>query len=208
MMPATHTIHQVHGPRGPVSTDTARRRLRAAGLRNRRPYVGPILTPRHRQRCQQWAQQHQQWRRVQWQDVLFTDDSRYNLFNADGLIRVWRRRHERYSDCCVNAAIYQNDVINNHVVPFFAVQPRTCACCSKTMPGLARPGQHRRCWLSTTSQRCRGRPYHRTWHLSNKSGMKTDVACRLADIIRISRRWRQHWCTNGTHFLRHSSNGL
>ena len=35
-MPATHTVHQVHGPRGPVSTDTVRRRLRAAGLRNRR----------------------------------------------------------------------------------------------------------------------------------------------------------------------------
>ena len=46
MMPATHTVHQVHGPRGPVSTDTVRCRLRAARLRNRRPSVGPILTPR------------------------------------------------------------------------------------------------------------------------------------------------------------------
>ena len=98
MMPATRTVHQVLGPRGPVSTDTARRRLRAAGLRNRGPYVGPILSPRHRQRRQQWAQQHQQWaqqhqqwRRVQWQEVLFTDNSRYNLPNADGRIRVWRR---------------------------------------------------------------------------------------------------------------------
>ena len=180
MMPATRTVHQVHGPRGPVSTDTVRRRLRAAGLRDRRPYVGPILTHLHRQRRQQWAQQHQQWRRVQWQEVLFTDESRYNLSYTDGRIRVWRRRHERYSDCCVlqadlwggssltvwggssltvwgggsltvwgggsltvwggftfkhraqlhvfrqrvNAAVYQNDVINNHVVPFFAVQPR------------------------------------------------------------------------------------
>ena len=93
-MPATPTVHQVHGPRGPVSTDTVRRRLRAAGLRNHRPYVGQILTPRHRQRRQHWAQQHQQ-------EVLFTDESRYNLPSADGRIRVWWRRHERYSDCCV-----------------------------------------------------------------------------------------------------------
>ena len=44
-MPATPTVHQVHGPRGPVSTDTVRHRLKAAGLRNCRPYVGPIWTP-------------------------------------------------------------------------------------------------------------------------------------------------------------------
>ena len=60
----------------------------------------------------------------------------------------------------------------------------------------------------TTSQFCCGQPYHQIWHLSNTSGMKSDVACRLADIIRISRRWKQHWYTNGTHSLRHSSNGL
>ena len=158
----------------------------------------------------------------------------YNLPNADGRIQVWRSlqllrsagrpmgRGEsdgmgwRESDGMewggftlnhrtqlhvfrrVNAAVYQTVVINNHV----------CTYCSKTMPGLTRPGQHRHCWLSTTSQRWRGRPYHRTWHLSNTTGMKSDIACRLADFMRTSRRWRQHWCINGRHSLRHCSNSL
>ena len=41
---------QVVGRRGQVSVDTVRRRLLAAGLHARRPYVGPILTNVHRQR--------------------------------------------------------------------------------------------------------------------------------------------------------------
>jgi hypothetical protein len=33
--------------------------------------------------------------------VLFTDESRLNLFRADGRRRVYRRRNERYADCFV-----------------------------------------------------------------------------------------------------------
>ena len=102
--------------------------------------------------------------------ILFTDESRYTLSNADGRIRVWRHRHERCSDCCVlqadrwgggsltvwggfifnhrtqchifrqrvNAALYQNDVMNNHVVPFFAAHPNV-RLLQQTISGLTRP---------------------------------------------------------------------
>jgi hypothetical protein len=36
-----------------------------------------------------------------WQAVLITDESRFNLFRADGRRRVYRRRNGRYADCCV-----------------------------------------------------------------------------------------------------------
>lgn len=57
-LPAPETGRQVVGRRGPVSEWTVRRRLREAGLAARRPYVGPVLTQRHRQQRLQWARQH------------------------------------------------------------------------------------------------------------------------------------------------------
>lgn len=78
-----------------VSDRTVRNRLRAARLRARRPYVGIPLTLRHRQARFQWVRTHRQWTRRQWNDVLFTDESRFNVSFADGRFRVWRRRGER-----------------------------------------------------------------------------------------------------------------
>ena len=37
----------------------------------------------------------------QWRRVLFTDDSRFTLYRADGRRRVYRRRGERFADACV-----------------------------------------------------------------------------------------------------------
>lgn len=81
-MPATITAATI--PRRPVTAQTVRRRLRAVGLNARRPYRGPILTPRHRQARLQWARQHLNWRRRDWNDVIFSDESRFRLMHADG----------------------------------------------------------------------------------------------------------------------------
>ena len=37
----------------------------------------------------------------QWRRVLFTDESRFTLYRADGRCRVYRRRRERFADSCV-----------------------------------------------------------------------------------------------------------
>jgi uncharacterized membrane protein len=34
--------------------------------------------------------------------VLFSDESRFCISNADGRIRVWRRQNERLAACCIN----------------------------------------------------------------------------------------------------------
>ncbi|GFR87979.1 transposable element Tc1 transposase [Elysia marginata] len=41
-----------------ISANTVRRRLSTSGLRARRPYIGPILTQRHRHQRTLWAQEH------------------------------------------------------------------------------------------------------------------------------------------------------
>lgn len=100
-LPASQTARETAGRRGQVSRMTVIRRLRETGLTARRPYVGPNLTQRHRQQRLQWAQEHVRWTRLQWNAVLFTDESRFSISFADGRVRIWRRCGERFADCCV-----------------------------------------------------------------------------------------------------------
>ena len=96
---ATSTSNELF--RGQVSAQTVRRRLHAFNIRARRPYVGPILRRNHRQLRLLWAQQHLRWTQRQWNQIMFSDESRYNLSSADGRVRVWRRTGERFADACV-----------------------------------------------------------------------------------------------------------
>lgn len=38
---------------------------------------------------------------MDWSNLPFTDESRFNLRTVDGRLPVFRRRGERYRDCCV-----------------------------------------------------------------------------------------------------------
>ena len=84
-------------PNHRISAQTVHNRLREFGIRAYRPHVGNPFTPRRRLACMQWLRRHDPriWRRQRWQAVLFTDESRFNLFRADGRRRVYRRRNER-----------------------------------------------------------------------------------------------------------------
>ena len=86
-----------------ISKQTVLRRLRQARqpIRPRRPFVGQVLTARHRTVRLQWAQRHFRWGRQQWAQVLFFDESRFNLSHHDGRIRVFRSRGEGFADNCL-----------------------------------------------------------------------------------------------------------
>ena len=77
-----------------ISKQTVLRRLRQARqpIRSRRPYVGQVLTVRHRAARLQWAQRHFLWGRQQCARVLFSDQSRFNLSHHDGRIRVFLKK--------------------------------------------------------------------------------------------------------------------
>ena len=97
-LPATATARQLG-----INAQTIRNRLRQNNIpiRARRPYTDPILTTRHRTARLLWAQRHLHWTRRQWHNVIFSDESRFSLIHADGRVRVYRRRNERYAQCCV-----------------------------------------------------------------------------------------------------------
>lgn len=96
---AQSTADTVVGNRGrPISRNTVRNRLRDRGISCRRPYRGAILTRRHRLNRLNWARNN---RGRNWRNIVFSDESRFNLSTADGRIRIYRRRYERYADNCV-----------------------------------------------------------------------------------------------------------
>ena len=84
-----------------VSKNTVRRRLRAAGLSSRVPARRPRLTPAHKAARQAWSARHLRWTRRQWDQVLFSDESKFNLLTSDRRIHVWRRQGERFHQDCV-----------------------------------------------------------------------------------------------------------
>ncbi|GFR85959.1 transposable element Tc1 transposase [Elysia marginata] len=84
-----------------LAANMVRRRLYTSGRRARRPYIGPILTQRQGHQRTLWAQEHAAWDRIQWQSVVFSDESRFCIDHADGRVRVWRRSGERYQANCV-----------------------------------------------------------------------------------------------------------
>lgn len=77
-----------------VSTQTVRNRLHGVGLYARRPMVCVRLTSRHRCNRREWATEHVNWRRNEWSNVLFSDESRFlfiriiGVFSSGGTVTV------------------------------------------------------------------------------------------------------------------------
>ena len=85
-----------------ISPKTVGSRLREIGLQARRPYVGLPHTQARRLRRMAWLTAHvpRLFPMRQWRRVLFTDESRFTFYRADGR-RVYRHRGERFADACV-----------------------------------------------------------------------------------------------------------
>ncbi|KFM71332.1 Transposable element Tc3 transposase, partial [Stegodyphus mimosarum] len=84
----------------PVSAHTIRRPLQQSGLSERRPLLRLPLTQNHRRLRRQWADERRMCT-AEWNEIFFTDKSRFCLQHHDDRIRVWRHRGERMLNSCV-----------------------------------------------------------------------------------------------------------
>ncbi len=99
LRPATRTTAATIGLRNQrISAQTVRNRLREDHLHARCPHRGlDLIAVRHRNRLE-WANAHIRWRLALWRGVLFTDESRFSLYRADGRQHVWHHVGERFAD--------------------------------------------------------------------------------------------------------------
>lgn len=77
-----------------VSMSTIYRRIRTFGLRSYRPYFRLPMTQQHKDDRLQWSQNRQHWEH-EWENIVFSDESRFCLWNSDGRLRIRRPRGQR-----------------------------------------------------------------------------------------------------------------
>ncbi|GFV80831.1 transposable element Tcb2 transposase [Trichonephila clavipes] len=79
----------------PASSRTIRGRLDEGHLGSRCPLRVPPLTPTHQRLRLEWCRARGNWTAAEWNKVVFSDESRFNLSSDDNRVRVWRPRGER-----------------------------------------------------------------------------------------------------------------
>lgn len=79
-----------------ISYKTVQRRLIEVGLFSRRSAKKPMISSRNRKARLNFAKKYLHWTAAEWKKVLFSDESKFNLFGSDGMQWVHRPVGKRY----------------------------------------------------------------------------------------------------------------
>ena len=78
--------------------DTIRKRLTKSGLKAYVRRTKPFSSDAHKKRRLEWAQSHAHWTAEDWKSVIFSDESKFNLFGSDGRRWCWRKPGEEFDE--------------------------------------------------------------------------------------------------------------
>uniref|UniRef100_A0AAZ3PM41 Paired domain-containing protein n=1 Tax=Oncorhynchus tshawytscha TaxID=74940 RepID=A0AAZ3PM41_ONCTS len=85
-----------------ISTSTVQRRLRESGLHGRIAAKKPLpLKDTNNKKRLAWAKKHEQWTLDQWKSVIWSDESKLEIFGSNRCVFVRRRVGERMISACV-----------------------------------------------------------------------------------------------------------
>lgn len=84
-----------------VTERTIRSYLYEAGFHSRVGKRKPFISENNRKKRHQWCQERKTWV-DEWKTVIWSDESRFTLYQNDAHIKVWRQPKEKYAvDCLV-----------------------------------------------------------------------------------------------------------
>ncbi|CAJ0927773.1 unnamed protein product [Ranitomeya imitator] len=83
-----------------IST-TVKRRLCAAGLHGKIAARKPLLRTDNKEKRLVWAKEHKEWTLDQWKSVLWSDESKFEIFGSNNRVFVRRRKVERMDSTCL-----------------------------------------------------------------------------------------------------------
>lgn len=83
-----------------VCVRTLRKEMKRIGFRNRVAAKKPFLNDKHKADRLAFAKKYQTWKVIDWMNVIWTDESSFEVGKNYRQVKVWRRAYERYSwDC-------------------------------------------------------------------------------------------------------------
>lgn len=88
-----------------VTSSSVRKYLISEGLRGRVSVRKPLLRQGNRQKRIQYAKEHKDWTAEMWNRVLYTDESKFEVFGSKRRQYVRRRPGERYISQCIQPTI-------------------------------------------------------------------------------------------------------
>ncbi len=88
-----------------ISRDTIRRTLQRNGMHGCRPRKKALLKPRHKKARLEFARAHADKDEDYWESILWSDETKINVFGTDGFKTVWRRKGEEYKEKCMVVAV-------------------------------------------------------------------------------------------------------
>ncbi len=101
-MSAANIAAEVEGVGGQhVSAQTISCTLHQIGLHGCRPRTKPLLKMMHKKARKQFAKDKQTKDMDYWNHILWSDETKINVFGSDGVKLVWRQPGEEYKDKCV-----------------------------------------------------------------------------------------------------------
>ncbi len=98
----------------PISAQTIRHTLHQIGLHGSHPRRKPLLKMMHKKARKQFAEDKQTKGMDYWNHVLWSDETKINLFDSDGVKRVWRQPGEEYKDKCVLPTVKKSHGLGLH----------------------------------------------------------------------------------------------
>ncbi len=84
-----------------ISCDTIRRTLQRNGMPGCRPRKKPLLKPRHKKARLEFARAHADKDEDYWDSILWSNETKINVFGTDGFKTVWRRKGEEHKEKCM-----------------------------------------------------------------------------------------------------------
>ena len=84
-----------------ISTSTVQRRLHQSGLYGQTTATKPLLRKSNKKKRFVWAKKHKEWTLDQWKSVLWSDESKFEIFGSTCCVFVWRRKGERMVSTCM-----------------------------------------------------------------------------------------------------------
>jgi transposase len=88
-----------------LSLKTVYRLLKSMGFEARKKIKKPLLSKKHKKARYEWAKAHKLWTLDDWRRVIFSDETKINVWGSDGCRYYWTRRGDPIQEHHLNLTV-------------------------------------------------------------------------------------------------------